>query len=165
MRVLGIDPGTRIVGFGVVGLERGAASAAEFGEIRVPQTCAFPERLKVIHEAVLELIDRVRPDAVSVEETYVTSNAKTTLRLGHARGVILLAAALRGVPSAEYAPAEIKAAVTGNGAAGKTQVQWMVCQLMKLEPSRVSEDAADALAAALCHATRSGGPDFGGNVR
>ncbi|MDM7925798.1 MAG: crossover junction endodeoxyribonuclease RuvC, partial [bacterium] len=88
MRVLGIDPGTRIVGFGVVGLERGAASAAEFGEIRVPQTRAFPERLKVIHEAVLELIDRVRPDAVSVEETYVTSNARTTLRLGHARGAV-----------------------------------------------------------------------------
>ncbi|MDM7925568.1 MAG: crossover junction endodeoxyribonuclease RuvC, partial [bacterium] len=82
-----------------------------------------------------------------------------------ARGVILLAAALRGVPAAEYAPAEIKAAVTGNGGAAKQQVQWMVCQLMKLEPSRVSEDAADALAAALCHAARSGGPVSGGNVR
>jgi crossover junction endodeoxyribonuclease RuvC len=165
VRVLGIDPGTRIVGFGIVGMRDGAAVEAEFGEIRVPQACGFPERLKVIHDALLELIDRVHPDAVSVEETYVTSNARTTLRLGHARGVILLAAALRGVPVAEYAPREIKAAVTGNGGADKSQVQWMVCQLMKLEPSRVSEDAADALAAAMCHAYRCGKPDPGGNVR
>jgi crossover junction endodeoxyribonuclease RuvC len=156
VRVLGIDPGTRIVGFGVVGAADGPAAEAEFGEIRVPQTCEFPERLRIIHGAILELIDRVRPDAVSIEETYVTSNAKTTLRLGHARGVILLAAALRGVPIAEYAPREIKAAVSGNGAAGKAQVQWMVCRLLNLESSRVTEDAADALAAAICHANRCG---------
>jgi crossover junction endodeoxyribonuclease RuvC len=79
--------------------------------------------------------------------------------------VILLAAAQRGIPVAEYAPREIKAAVTGNGGADKSQVQWMVCQLMKLEPSRVSEDAGDALAAAMCHAYRRGKPDPGGNVR
>jgi crossover junction endodeoxyribonuclease RuvC len=156
VRILGIDPGTRVVGFGIVGTRNGAAVEIEFGEIRAPQACGFPERLKVIHDSLLELIDRVHPDAVSIEETYVTSNAKTTLRLGHARGVIVLAAVQRGIPVAEYAPREIKAAVIGNGAAAKAQVQWMVCQLLKLDPSRVSEDAADALAAAICHANRSG---------
>jgi crossover junction endodeoxyribonuclease RuvC len=158
LRVLGIDPGTQTVGFGFIEMLSGRCSAAEYGEIRVPKDQDFPQRLKHIHDSILELVDRTRPDAVSVEETYVTSNAKTTLRLGHARGVILLAAVQRGVRVAEYAPREIKMAVVGSGGAGKGQVQWMVCQLLKLEPSGVSEDAADALAAALCHGYRCESP-------
>jgi len=158
LRVLGIDPGTQTVGFGFIEMRSGRCVHSEYGEIRMPKDQAFPQRLKRIHDSILELIDRMRPDAVSVEETYVTSNAKTTLRLGHARGVILLAAVQRGVTVAEYAPKEIKMAVLGRGGAGKSQIQWMVCQLLKLEPSGISEDAADALAAALCHAFRSESP-------
>jgi crossover junction endodeoxyribonuclease RuvC len=153
---LGIDPGTQTVGYGFIEMHAGRCEHVDYGEIRMPKDQPFPRRLKRIHDSILELIDRTRPDAVSVEETYVTSNAKTTLRLGHARGVILLAAVERGVSIAEYAPREIKMAVLGSGGAGKGQVQWMVCQLLKLEPSGVSEDAADALAAALCHGFRSG---------
>jgi crossover junction endodeoxyribonuclease RuvC len=158
LRVLGIDPGTHVVGFGCVDVESGKCSTVEYGEIRVPKDAAFPERLARIHASVSELIDRLRPDAVSIEETYVTSNAKTTLRLGHARGVIVLAAVERGAPIAEYAPREIKRAVLGVGSAGKSQVGWMVCQMLKLDPSAVSEDAADALAAAICHGFRAGNP-------
>lgn len=158
MRVLGIDPGTQIVGYGFIEMHAGRCEHVDYGEIRMPKDQPFPRRLKRIHDSILELIDRTLPDAVSVEETYVTSNAKTTLRLGHARGVILLAAVERGVCIAEYAPREIKMAVLGSGGAGKGQVQWMVCQLLKLEPSGISEDAADALAAALCHGYRSGSP-------
>jgi len=158
LRVLGIDPGTQTVGYGFVEMNAGRCAAADYGEIKVPRDMAFPQRLKRIHDSVLELIDRTRPDAVSIEETYVTSNAKTTLRLGHARGVILLAAVQRGVAIAEYAPREIKMAVLGSGGAGQSQVQWMVCQLLKLEPSGISEDAADALAAALCHGFRCESP-------
>jgi crossover junction endodeoxyribonuclease RuvC len=158
LRVLGIDPGTQTVGYGFIEMNSGVCLRADFGEIRVPRNQAFPERLKLIHDSILELIDRLKPDALSVEETYVTSNAKTTLRLGHARGVILLAAVQHGIPVAEYAPREIKKAVLGSGGAGKDQIQWMVCQLLKLEPATVTEDAADALAAALCHGFRSGSP-------
>jgi crossover junction endodeoxyribonuclease RuvC len=158
VRVLGIDPGTQVVGYGFIRVESGRCEEIDYGEIRISKGSSFPERLMQIHCSVLGLIDRLRPDAVSVEETYVTSNAKTTLRLGHARGVILLAAAQRGVPVAEYAPREIKMAVLGSGGAGKEQVLWMVGQLLRLEPSRLSEDAADALAAALCHGLRSGSP-------
>jgi crossover junction endodeoxyribonuclease RuvC len=158
LRVLGIDPGTQTVGYGFIEMHAGRCEQVDYGEIRMPKDQPFPLRLKRIHDSILELIDRMRPDAVSVEETYVTSNAKTTLRLGHARGVILLAAVERGVSIAEYAPREIKMAVLGRGGAGKGQVQWMVCQLLKLEPSGISEDAADALAAALCHGLRSGSP-------
>jgi crossover junction endodeoxyribonuclease RuvC len=158
LRVLGVDPGTRIVGHGWVEADSGRFRAGGFGEIRMPEAMAFHERLLRIHDALLDLIDRVRPDAVCVEETYVTTNAKTTLRLGHARGVTLLAAARRGVVIAEYAPREIKQAVVGAGGAAKTQVHWMVCQLLNLDPSAVGEDAADALAAALCHALKSGVP-------
>jgi crossover junction endodeoxyribonuclease RuvC len=156
VRVLGIDPGSRVVGYGWIEIDSGTCEKADFGEIRISTNGSFPQRLKQIHDSVADLIERIRPDAVSIEETYVTSNAKTTLRLGHARGVILLAAVERGVPIAEYAPREIKLAVLGSGGAGKGQVVWMVCQLLKLDPSKVSEDAADALAAALCHGFRSG---------
>jgi crossover junction endodeoxyribonuclease RuvC len=158
LRVLGIDPGTQTVGYGFIEMLSGRCAAPEYGEIRVPKDQGFPQKLRHIHESILGLVDRLGPDAVSVEETYVTSNAKTTLRLGHARGVILLAAAQRGVTVAEYAPREIKLAVLGRGGAGKAQVQWMVCQILKLEPSGVSEDAADALAAALCHGFRCESP-------
>jgi crossover junction endodeoxyribonuclease RuvC len=135
--------------------ENNRHQALDHGRIEAGKEFLFPERLNIIFHAVLKLLERSRPDVVAVEEVYVTSNAKTTLRLGHARGVILLAAVEKSVPIAEYAPREVKQAVVGNGGATKKQVQWMVRQILSLGPEEVSEDEADALAVALCHGFRA----------
>lgn len=155
--VLGIDPGTRFVGYGLVQVEEGNCRAVDYGFFRFDNKLLFPERLKQIHEAVSDLMDRSRPDAVAVEEVYVSRNAKTTLRLGQAKGVILLAAVERRIPVAEYAPREVKQAVLGRGGASKDQVQWMMAQMLNLRREGLQEDAADGLAVALCHALRSSG--------
>jgi len=155
--VLGIDPGTRFVGYGIVRVEGGNCQAVDYGFFRLDNKLLFPDRLKQIHEVVSGLIDRSRPDVVAVEEVYVSRNARTTLLLGHARGVILLAAVERAIPVAEYAPREIKQAVLGRGGASKDQVQWMVAQMLSLEKEKLQEDAADGLAVALCHGLRSSG--------
>ncbi len=154
--VLGIDPGTRFVGYGVIRVEGNRFEAVDYGHFRVDPKLTFPLRLKQIHEDVSELIDKVNPDEVAVEEVFVSQNAKTTLKLGHARGVILLAAVHRGLPIAEYAPREIKQAVSGRGGATKVQVQWMMTQMLGLPKETLQEDAADGLAVALCHGLRSG---------
>ena len=153
--ILGIDPGTRHVGYGVIRMRNRDGDALDFGCFRIDITPPFSSRLKEIHESIRSLIQNVKPDLVAVEEVFVSQNAKTTLKLGHARGVILLAAVLEGVPVAEYAPREIKQAVVGNGNASKKQVQWMIRQLFHLGSKPLAEDAADALAVALCHGLRS----------
>lgn len=155
MLVLGIDPGTNFVGYGLVRIEGEEGTAVDYGFFRVNDNISFPHRLKQIHDGVLDLIDRYRPDSVAVEEVYVSRNAKTTLRLGHARGVILLAAIERRIPVAEYAPREVKQAVVGRGGASKDQVQWMMARILKLQKDELSEDAADGLAVALCHGLRN----------
>jgi len=152
--VLGIDPGTHWIGYGLVLLEQDRYRALDSGRIEVGTDIPFPNRLSVIYHAVADLLERTKPEVAAVEEVYVTSNAKTTLRLGHARGVILLAILERNVPVAEYAPREVKQAVVGNGAAGKRQVQWMMNQMLSLGSKEVFEDEADALAVALCHGLR-----------
>ena len=154
IRVLGIDPGTRFVGHGLVVVEGSRCEALNFGFIRVNTQRPFPERLREIHSAVSELIDETKPDAVAVEEVFVSSNAKTALRLGHARGVILLAAIQKRVVVAEYAPREVKQAVLGRGGASKAQVQGMMIQILGLREEKLQEDAADGLAVALCHGLR-----------
>ena len=154
MRVLGIDPGTRCVGYGFVRVEPSGSEAVDFGVLRVETRLPFPEKLKRIHSAVSELLEQHRPDAVAVEEVFVSQNAKTTLRLGHARGVILLAAVEGGFDVAEYAPRAVKQAVLGNGSASKEQVIWMVSRMLRLPEESLEEDAADALAVALCHGLR-----------
>ncbi len=156
--VLGIDPGTRFVGFGLIEIERGKYRAIDHGFFPVDKKRSFPERLLQIHRAIFDLLDKYQPDAVAVEEVYVSQNAKTTLRLGHARGVILLAIIEKDIPIAEYAPREIKQAVSGRGGATKDQVMWMMSKLLHLEIDDLQEDAADGLAVALCHALRSSGP-------
>lgn len=157
MLVLGIDPGTRFVGYGVVHIEGNRYRAVDYGYFKVDSKSAFPMRLKQIHEDVSTLIDKVKPDAVAVEEVFVSQNAKTTLKLGHARGVILLAAVHRDLAIAEYAPREIKQAVSGRGGATKEQVQWMMTQILGLPKEPLQADAADGLAVALCHGLRSSG--------
>ncbi|HKP30600.1 MAG TPA: crossover junction endodeoxyribonuclease RuvC [Gemmatimonadales bacterium] len=152
MKVLGVDPGTSVTGFGVV-----AAAPArngrliECGVLRPRSADSLPLRLKIIHEGIRELLGRHRPDVVAVEGVFYGSNARTTVVLGHARGVILLAAAEAGLPVVEYSPAMIKKAVTGRGAALKPQVGFMVARLLQLSEAPKPADAADGVAVALTH--------------
>ena len=150
--VLGIDPGTAATGYGVVARgERGSVELVECGVIRTSSDDALHDRICEIHEGVVELLEFHRPVAVSVEEVYHGKNARTALILGHTRGAILLAVALRGLPLFEYTAVEIKKAVTGNGRATKDQVAFMVQQQLRLKEPPAPSDAADGVAAALCH--------------
>ncbi len=150
MLVLGIDPGTASTGYGVVrGGDAGVATLVECGVIRTRPRDSLPSRLREIHDGVAELIERHRPDALSVEDVFYARNVRTTVVLGHARGVILLAAEQRGIVVNELAPAEIKKAVAGTGAATKEQVQFMLTRLLRLKHAPQPSDAADGVAAAL----------------
>jgi crossover junction endodeoxyribonuclease RuvC len=148
--VLGIDPGTAVTGYGVVSMEGRMPTLVECGVIRTASKDALPARLRDIHDGVRELIARHRPDTVAVEDVFYARNVRTTVVLGHARGVILLAAAHANVDIREYPPAEIKKAIAGNGAATKQQVQFMVTKLLRLKHAPEPADAADGVAAALC---------------
>ncbi|MGD9786850.1 MAG: crossover junction endodeoxyribonuclease RuvC [Sulfuricellaceae bacterium] len=150
MRILGIDPGLRVTGFGVI--ERHGAKLVYVGSgcIRTPEG-TLPERLKVILAGVGEVIGQYRPEQVAVEEVFVNVNPKSTLLLGQARGAAISGAVLRDLPVAEYTALQVKQAVVGNGHAAKEQVQEMVRRLLDLE-GRLQADAADALACAICHA-------------
>jgi crossover junction endodeoxyribonuclease RuvC len=147
--VLGIDPGTAITGYGVVCAERGAPRLVECGVIRTSPRAPLAARLHDIFEGVAELIARHRPDALAVEDVFYARNVRTTIVLGHARGVVLLAGARAGVTVHEYAPALIKKTVVGRGAATKEQVQFMVARLLRLKSAPQPADAADGVACAL----------------
>ncbi len=157
MLVLGIDPGTRYIGYGLVYIDNQQYKAVDYGFLHAEKKFSFPQKLKQIHEFVSNLIEDSKPDAIAIEEVYVSQNAKTTLRLGHARGVIILAAVEKDIPVTEYAPREIKQAVLGKGGASKDQVKWMVSQMLNLQMNGLQEDAADGLAVALCHCLRNHG--------
>lgn len=149
--VLGIDPGTAVTGYGVVSLDaRGQSTLVECGVIRTAAREPLPARLVDIHEGIVELIARHKPDRVAVEGVFYARNVRTTIVLGHARGVILLAAAQAGIEISEFPPAEIKKAITGSGAATKEQIQFMVSRLLRLKQAPQPADAADGVAAALC---------------
>jgi len=151
--VLGVDPGTAATGYGVV--ERpedgGPPRLIECGVIRPPARGTLARRLAVIHGELAALIGRHRPGAVAVESVFVSRNARSALVLGHARGVILLAAEQAGLAVAEYAPRQVKAAVVGAGAATKPQVGLMVARLLRLRAAPEPADAADGVAVALTH--------------
>lgn len=126
----------------------------EQGVIRVQSKLSFPDKLRRIHECVLEVVDRCRPDQMVVEDLFYATNVKSALKLGHVRGVAILAGVNRGLPVHEYAPLEIKQAVVGYGRADKWQVQKMVAVLLALDEPPEPHDAADALAVAICHANQ-----------
>lgn len=150
MIVLGIDPGTATTGYGVVkGDGPGLVSLVECGVIRTRPRDALSTRLRDIYEGVSELLTRHKPDALSVEDVFYAKNVRTTVVLGHARGVVLLAGEQAGVTIHELPPAEIKKAVVGTGAATKEQVQFMVMRLLRLKSAPQPADAADGVAAAL----------------
>ena len=154
-RILGIDPGSRITGYGIIDAEGDRAAAATFGVIKTGNG-EFPQRLGVIFNAVRELVDEFRPDEVAVENVFVSKNAASALKLGQARGAAICAALSRELPVAEYSPRSVKQAIVGRGGADKVQVQHMVGVLLRLAEIP-AEDAADALAVALCHQhTRQG---------
>jgi len=150
--VLGIDPGTAVTGYGVVARRPGGAvSLVECGVIRTSAAEALPHRIREIYEEVVSLVERHRPFAMAVENVFQGKNVQSALTLGHARGAILLAAALRDIVIAEYAPREIKKVVVGTGQATKDQVGFMVKHHLKLREEPRPADAADGVAAALCH--------------
>lgn len=153
MTVLGIDPGTAVVGYGVVAADQPGrlARLVECGVIRTPARTPLPARLLAIHEGLTELFARHRPTALAVEDIFYGTNVRTTAVLGHARGVILLAGALAGIPVFEYPPASIKKAIVGRGAAQKSQVGFMVAKLLGLKTAPTPADAADGVAVALTH--------------
>ena len=150
--ILGIDPGTAVTGYGVVAKAGGGAvSLVECGVVRTSAGEPLAVRIMEIFNEVCELIDRHDPLVLVVEDVFQGKNVKSALMLGHARGAILLAGALRGIQIAEYTPREIKKAVVGNGNASKDQVAFMVQQQLKLKTAPSPNDAADGVAAALCH--------------
>jgi crossover junction endodeoxyribonuclease RuvC len=150
-RVLGIDPGTALTGYGVVAAEGGRVTLVECGVIRTSAVRSLSARIRDIYEGIVELIDRHQPSAVSVEDVFHGKNSRTALSLGHARGAILLAASLKDLPISEYTAVAIKKAVTGTGRATKDQVGFMVQQQLRLKHAPAPADAADGVAAALCH--------------
>jgi crossover junction endodeoxyribonuclease RuvC len=155
MRVLGLDPGSRRTGWGVVESSGSTLKAVAFGLVTPPTRCReLSDRLLAISRGVGARIDEHRPDAVVVEEAFYHESVRSTLVLGHVRGVLLVAAAERGVSIAEYSPREIKMSVAGNGGASKEQVAGMVRRLLGLR-TEPAADAADALAAAICHVHRA----------
>lgn len=157
-RILGVDPGTRVLGYGVV--VRHASSRGlrfeylECGVVKTPSGSSMVDRLGVIGETLSEIIAELRPDEVALEKAFHGRNAASALKLGQARGAIMLLAAQHGLPLSEYAPSQVKQVVVGHGRATKHDVQQRVRLLLRLR-KEPSSDAADALAIALCHGTRA----------
>jgi crossover junction endodeoxyribonuclease RuvC len=150
-RLLGIDPGLRFTGWGLVAVDGNRLRHLADGVIATDSDASVPARLRALHDALMALIAEHRPDEAAVEETYVNRNGTATLKLGYARGVALLAPALAGIPVAEYGAKSVKLSVVGTGGADKAQVQEMVRRLLPGSLIR-RPDAADALAVAICHA-------------
>ncbi len=152
MRVLGIDPGTAILGYGVVeGVPGRASRLLECGTLTTGARDPLPARLRILYDGVAALIGRHTPDAVAVESAFYGKNVRTAVVLSHARGVILLAAEMADVDVAEYSPALIKKTIVGRGAALKPQIGYMVAQLLRLKAAPAPADAADGVAVALTH--------------
>lgn len=150
--ILGIDPGTRLTGYGFVTVDnRRRFEAVDFGCIRPPASAPLTLRYTIIFRAIEELLGLFKPDCVAVETQYVHRNPQSALKLGMARGVVVLAAALREIPIFEYAPCRAKQAVVGTGRASKAQVQAMVQRLLSLSKKPSPDDITDALALAICH--------------
>lgn len=149
--IVGIDPGTAITGWGVVVERDGTPQALGYGVIRTPSTDPLSARLVTIYDELTELLQHYQPDAVAVEELFFSKNARTALSVGHARGVVLLTVAQFKASLFHYKPSQVKQAVTGYGAADKRQIQEMVKLLLGLDAIPQPDDAADALAVAICH--------------
>jgi crossover junction endodeoxyribonuclease RuvC len=157
MRILGIDPGSRLTGFGVVNvLRNGRLQYVASGVVRIPKSAELAQRLKTVFDGVEEIIQTYQPTVLAIEKVFMSKNADSALKLGQARGAAICGSLAARLPLAEYSARQIKNAVVGRGGAEKRQVQHMVKTLLQL-PGAPSPDAADALACAICHAHHSVG--------
>ena len=156
MIILGIDPGYAIVGFGVLEYKNNHFSVIDYGAITTDAGTPFNRRLEYIYDQLTELLQKYKPDAMSIEKLFYNSNAKTVIDVSQARGVIMLAAQKCGVPAFEYTPLQVKQSVVGYGRAEKKQVQEMIKRILFLEKVPKPDDTADALAMAICHGHCSG---------
>lgn len=157
MRILGIDPGYAIVGYGIIDYENGKMRPLDYGAVETSANLSTTERLLAIERRVTRLVNEVKPDEIAVEELFFNTNITTGIKVAQARGVILLSCAKICDKLFEYTPLQIKSTVTGNGNAAKTQIQFMVRSLLRLKETPKPDDAADALAAAICHALSAQG--------
>ncbi len=153
MRVLGLDPGLERIGYGLILREGSRLIPVDFGLITTPRI-ALHDRLRLIHEEVTSLVDRLQPDELATEKLLFSVNVKTAMDVSKALGVLLLVGSQKGLPWNEYTPPQIKLSVVGNGAAEKKQVQYMVTKLLGLKEAPKPDDVADALAIAICHGMR-----------
>jgi crossover junction endodeoxyribonuclease RuvC len=161
MIILGVDPGTLITGYGVIEVRNGKFKVLEVDIVRNRSELTMPVRLKAIYSALCAVIDRHHPDEFAIETAFYGKNVQSAMKLGHARGVAILAAVNHEIPTAEYSPREVKRAVVGSGAASKDQVSYMIQSILSLQSPPEFYDATDALAVALCHFHRSGKPPSG----
>ena len=152
MVVLGIDPGVATVGFGIISETGGVPKPVRYGVISTPAGMRLALRLKQINSDVIELIQTFKPDAIAVEELFFNTNQKTALAVAHGRAAVILAGEEHGIPMFEYTPLQVKKAVAGYGRASKNQVMEMVKRLLAMDQIPKPDDAADALAIAICHA-------------
>ena len=152
MRILGIDPGVAIVGFGLIESERGSVRMLQYGAVTTPAGLPLATRLVQIENDMTELIRQLKPDEIAIEELFFSKNITTGIAVAHGRGVILCTAERLGVPIYEYTPMQVKQAVVGYGLAEKRQVMDMTRRLLHLKTVPKPDDAADALAIAICHA-------------
>lgn len=152
MIIIGIDPGTRVTGYGIIEVQGTVYRVLDYGCVRPPANAKLSDRYLILFNAIEELLQQYSPDALAVETQYVDKNVQSAIKLGMARGVAIIAAKRRGLSVFEYTPSKAKSAVVGNGKASKQQVQGMVKLLLQLQDQPMPEDAADALALALCHA-------------
>ncbi len=150
--IIGIDPGTVVCGYGIIKIDGNAIEPLDYGCIRPPASLKLSDRYLIIYNSIQTLIEKYCPHVLVVETQYVSKNVQSAIKLGMARGTALLAAKKNGLPVFEYAPTQAKRAVVGNGRASKSQVQGMVARRLNLAQPPQPEDAADALALALCHA-------------
>ena len=156
MRIFGVDPGSARTGYGCIEPHGDGHRVVACGALSVPARLSFPEKLHRLHARLADLLATHRPDAVAVEDVFYAKNARTALKLGHVRGVLLLSASQAGVAIAEYTPTQVKRAVVGYGRAEKQQVQEMVTLLLGMSEAPTPLDVSDALAVAVCHAYAQG---------
>ena len=152
LRILGIDPGTAITGYGLIETEGAKLRLLDYGCIRTPAHMPLPERLVMIDAAANVLLEQAQAEQVAVEQLFFNRNTTTAFTVAQARGVLVLAAAKRGLPLAEYTPLQVKQAIVGYGRAEKQQIQYMVAKMLAMREIPRPDDAADALAIAICHA-------------
>ncbi len=158
MIILGVDPGTRITGYGVIKYSNNSFTKIANGSINLSAQKTIPERLEIIYSELNKIIKKYKPDEFAIETAFYGKNVQSAMKIGYARGVSILCALHNQVPASEYSPREVKKSVVGKGAASKDQVSFMIKTLLNIKSEKIKVDESDALAIALCHAFRMKSP-------